>query len=342
MRPLSLTSRWTRFHSPVISAPIPSRRIRAFHSTRPSPFVAEVLAASTGFLNGVHAITGLPWVASIPLTAVIVRMVVAFPLQIYSRVHMRRKGDLAPVLYVHRKVIGNMIQANNNLDKIYMRPQRAEIELRKALEEKTNTLYRKWRVSKWSLYFPMLQIPVWLSLMEGIRSMCGVNLGLLRYLVPLPTKDGQAIVLPGVEQTLANEGALWFPDLLAGDPTGMVPILLGVSIIMNVRLGWKTKSLAEASDYTTMVMARHLFAKTLKEGLTILGLYIATTAYLTSMPVGMMLYWIASTNTATMQSLFLDKYLFASKPVEALTPMHVRVLKPGEKPPPVKPMFSKN
>jgi mitochondrial inner membrane protein COX18 len=336
MRPLSLT----RLQRPVVSATVSSRRTRAFHSTRPSPFVAEIVTAATDVLNGIHVTTGLPWVASIPLTAVAVRTAIAFPLQIYSRIHARRRAEIAPLLFVHRKFWEVEIKKQNMKDKIYMRPQQAEQKLRKYLESKSKALHKFWKINKAAPFVPMIQIPIWLSLMEGIRNMCGVNLGLLRYLLPLPDKDGHVIDLPGVEETLANEGALWFPDLLAADATGILPLVLGLSIITNVRLGWKTKTLAEVSDYSTRVMAQFLFAKTLKEVLSATGIYVALTAYVTGMPVGMMLYWIASTNTATLQGRFLDKFLFASKPLKAATPMYMRNLKPGEKPPPIKSLLS--
>jgi inner membrane protein COX18 len=54
------------------------------------------------------------------------------------------------------------------------------------------------------------------------------------------------------------------------------------------------------------------------------------------MPAGMMLYWIASTNVATLQSLFLEKFMFARKSLQPWAEKHVRVLKSGEKPPPKK------
>lgn len=336
MRPSPLAFRWSQFQRPALSSTGPSRRVRTFHSTRPAPFVAELITAATGFLHGIHGISGLPWAASIPLTAVIVRTSIALPLLIFTRIHARKSGDITPLLYVNRKKIGEAIKQRNKATNTYMRPDQAEKQLRKELQQKTKYLRDRYRINRYAPFAPMLQIPIWLSLMEGIRNLCGVNLGLFRYLLPLPDKEGHAVDLPGVEQSLATEGAYWFPDLLAGDPTGYLPILLGLSIIVNVRSGWKTKTLAEASDYSGPVMTRLLFAKSLKELLSAAGIYIACTAYVTGMPAGMMLYWIASTNTATLHARFLDKFLFKSKPVEALGPMHVRLLRPGDKPPPVK------
>ncbi|KAH8697156.1 putative mitochondrial export translocase Oxa2 [Talaromyces proteolyticus] len=336
MRPLPPRTLQLSRVRPVVLSSTFGRNIRAFHATRSSPLIAEVLSASTGFLHYVHDISGLTWATSIPLTAVIVRSLVAFPLQIYSRKRARRQGDILPLVVSYRKYYEKVMKNQKTTDKIFMRPDQAEQKLRQTLKVKTNMLYSRWNVSKYPQLIPLLQIPVWLSLMEGIRAMCGVNVGILRYLLPMPNKDDGGPALPGTEPTLASEGALWFPDLLVGDPTGILPVLLGLSIIGNVQSGWKTKSLAETSDFSEREMIMSLASKSMKVAFTGLGIWIAVSAYASGMPAGMMLYWIASSNTATLQSRLLERYMFASKPLESWTKKYVRTLKIGEKPPPKK------
>ncbi|EED23839.1 mitochondrial export translocase Oxa2, putative [Talaromyces stipitatus ATCC 10500] len=315
MRP-PLTPRWFQLRRPVTSS-ILFHRIRHFHATRPAPLVAESVTLASDFLHGVHGVTGLPWAASIPLAAVCVRMVVAFPLLVWSRVTNRKMADIAPLLLCLRNHYQQAVKAQAMENKLYMRPREAERQLRAHLKERTALLYKEWGISRTLGFLPLLQLPVWLALMEGVRNI------------------GQSMNLPGVEPALANGGAFWFPDLLAGDTTGILPLALTLSIMANVRLGFTTKTFAELSDYKTPEMTRHLFLKVVKEFLTFMSVYIGFTAYMTGMPAGMMLYWIASTNTATLQSKFLD-FLFASKRLQILPQMHVRVLKPGEKPPPIK------
>ena len=57
-----------------------------------------------------------------------------------------------------------------------------------------------------------------------------------------------------VDPTLANEGALWFPDLLAGDTTGLLPFILTATIITNVVSGLKGQSALEISQMPRLQM----------------------------------------------------------------------------------------
>lgn len=310
--------------------------VRNFHATRPRPFVTDALIFSTGVLQGVHSLTGLPWGVSIPLTAVLVRLLVATPLQFSARIHARRKANLSPLLTSYKTYFDNILKERGLVNRTLMRSSQQEKEIRDFLKKKRSELYGRWQISHYAMFFPFLQIPIWLSFMEAVRAICGVNAGLFRYFLPVATGDSGDSVLPGVEPTLINEGFLWFSDLLAGDPTGALPTLLGLSIIVNVQSGWKTKTLAEASDYSDRQMFLLLASKASRSLVSLVGAYIAFTAYVTSMPAGMMLYWIASTNTATLQSLFLEKVMFAKKPLQPWAKKHVRVLKAGEKPPPKK------
>jgi inner membrane protein COX18 len=219
-----------------------------------------------------------------------------------------------------------------------MRPQEAQKQLSRELGKKTAALYKEWKISQTTInVLPLVQFPIWIALMEATRNICGVNMGLLRYLNPMPDKDGgSSLDLPGVEPSLASEGAFWFPNLLAGDPTGILPVILGLTIFTNVRLGFPKMTAAELSDQNKFQMWVSTFLWGAQKGLMFMGAWIALTAYTTGMPAGMMLYWIVSSNTAMLQNKFLDKCLFVSKPLEALPKMEVRILKPGEKPPPVK------
>jgi inner membrane protein COX18 len=219
-------------------------------------------------------------------------------------------------------------------------PDQTEKQLQNFLKKRKEVLYYRWNISNYARFFPFLQIPVWLSFMEGVRAICGVNAGLFRYFLPVTTGDSGDVVLPGVEPTLATEGFLWFSDLLAGDPSGSLPLFLGLSIVLNVQSGWKTKTLAEASDYSDGKMWMLLGSKVSKGICSLFGVYIALTAYVTGLPAGMMLYWITSTNIATLQSLFIEKVMFARKPLQPWAKKHVRVLKTGEKPPPNKSLLS--
>ncbi|RAO64164.1 uncharacterized protein BHQ10_000176 [Talaromyces amestolkiae] len=340
MRPL-LKPRWSQLRRPVSPRTILSQRVRNFHATRPAAFIPEAIIAATSCLHSVHAYTGLPWVASIPLAAFGVRMCMT-PLLIWFRIRRRREEDIKPIIQCCVKHHQDAMRAEEVEARIQMKSDEASKRLYKQMNEKTAAIRKEWGVSRWYSLITWVQMPIWLFFMEGIRNICGINMGLLRYLVPMSSKDGvPSFELPGVEPSLATEGALWFPDLLAGDPTGALPAMLGLTILTNVSLGFPTSTAAEASDKRDLQMYFSTALIGMKKFLMILAPYIAFSAWMSGMPAGMMLYWIVSTNTAMLQNKFYDRFLFVNKPLEALPRMHVRALKPGETPPPTKALLAR-
>lgn len=340
MRPL-LTPRWSQLRRPVTPQTILSHRVRNFHATRPAAFIPEAIIAATACLHSVHATTGLPWVASIPLAAFGVRMCMT-PLLVWFRIRRRREEDIKPIIQCCIKHHQDAIRAEEIEARVQMKSSEVSTQLDKKMREKTAVIRKEWGVSRWYPLINWVQLPVWLCFMEGIRNICGINMGLLRYLVPLSSKAGvPSFELPGAEPSLATEGALWFPDLLAGDPTGLLPAMLGLTIWANVHFGFKTGSAAEASDKRDLQMYLSTAFIGVKKFLTYLAPYIAFSAWMSGMPAGMMLYWIVSTNTAMLQNKFYNRFLFVNKPLEALPRMHVRALKPGEMPPPTKALLAK-
>jgi mitochondrial inner membrane protein COX18 len=322
--------RSSRFRIALQARPA-SHQIRRFHPTGKSPFISEVLHLSSDLLHGVHSVTGLPWVASIPLTAFIVRMTVALPLQVYSRIHARREGDLSPLLVSWGKHYQDKIRMRRPAsgDQRLM-PREARELLKHQMKERQMLLRKSWKVAPYWKPVNFLQIPVWLSLMEALRAMCGNDRGLLPYIVSLlgfSSGSTSTSYLP-VEQSLASEGAFWFPNLLSGDPTGVLPLMLMLSILLNVTSGWKTVPIREISKYTSVEMLRHVVFRFLKFLIQILAVNVGFSSYVYEVPAGLMIYWIASSNVATLQSLFLDKYMFARPPLKPWVKMYVGIQQP--------------
>ncbi|KAJ5215040.1 hypothetical protein N7468_010719 [Penicillium chermesinum] len=100
-------------------------------------------------------------------------------------------------------------------------------------------------------------------------------------------------VYRAVDPTLATEGALWFPDLLAGDSTGILPFILTATIITNVTSGLRGPTAQEISRLPKLEMYR-------------------------------------ATNVATLQTKFLDKYMFKRPAMKSYVPKYVRYEKAGD------------
>lgn len=306
------------------------QQTRQFHPTKPAPFIGEVLGAASGFVYGVHSLTGLPWVYSLPLTALTVRMLVAMPLQLYIKKIARKERDLAPLIHSWtRHIASNPTLSFDHTRFKGLTSRNAPIVISRMRRE----LHREWKIPRYYKYASIVQLPIWLAIMESIRGMCGDDRGFLRYIMSLSTfwwPGGAQHALPSAaESSLASEGALWFPDLLAGDPTGALPLMLTASLILNIRTGWKTKSPVEIADLPRFDMVIGLIPAGFKNVLSVLAVYIGYSAWF-SMPSALMLYWITSTNVATLQTVLINKYL-SSKPALPLhRKVHIAIRKQGK------------
>ncbi|KAL4930663.1 putative mitochondrial export translocase Oxa2 [Aspergillus undulatus] len=299
---------------------MPFQQVRRFHQTRSAPFLNEALDAASGIVYGVHSASHLPWALSIPLTAFLVRMGVAFPLQIFYKVQARRDTDLAPILQAwrhHYQRQVHQISANESISRAQAMRMVPERGTKKYVE-----LRRRWGVIRHWKGLPWLQIPFWIAMMESVRAMSGMSQGLVPYLLSLSQGSAETIKL-AVEPTLATEGALWFPDLLAGDPTGVLPVVLTASILLNVQNGWKVPALKEIADMPRKDMWSKLRWRALRLGIQILACNLGLSAYMTGMPTALLIYWITSTNIATLQTSFLDKYMFPSPAVKPRKPVYI-------------------
>lgn len=319
----TLTSLRSLRRSHITPATLAFQQTRHFHPTKPRPLFGEILAVSSAAIHGIHWITGLPWVLSLPLTAAIVRMSVAMPLQIFTKIQARKSRDMAPLLQSwishYKESARSSAHGPNPLS-----PQEAT---RKAMQEarsRQKELKRMFGIRRFWKGANFLQLPIWLAVMESVRNMCGDNRGLLRYLGSLfeaPTQAHQTVG-PMVEPSLATEGALWFPDLLVGDPTGVLPVLLTASIIANVRIGWKSPSPKEIAELPRPELVLQSSVLGLKYGIYSLAVYIGYSASF-GMPAALMVYWLTSTNLATLQTYFLDKYLLSDRSLKVWKPIHV-------------------
>ncbi|PYH46117.1 putative mitochondrial export translocase Oxa2 [Aspergillus saccharolyticus JOP 1030-1] len=278
---------------------------RQFHPTRSAPFIAEALDSSW-LVHGVHNLTGLSWVYSIPLTALFVRTFIGMPLQIFSRLQARREQAAMPVVASWRQLFQSRARA---LDARQQNPptlasDKANINI--ALMRRRKEILRRLGVWRFWRGLPLLQLPVWLSVMETIRAMSGLESGLLAWLLSWAGSTAERVP---AEPTLALEGALWFPDLLAGDATGVLPAALTASILLNIHCGWPVPRLRELADLPRLELAKQLSWRGLRLFVQIMTLNVGLSTYYTEAPVALLLYWLTSSSFATLQNLTLDKMM---------------------------------
>ncbi|QQK41674.1 Membrane insertion protein, OxaA/YidC [Penicillium digitatum] len=320
---------------------LPRSQVRHFHPTRPASFgiIDLALDSSTAFIHGVHTVSSLPWAASIPLTAVLVRTFVGLPILLYTRLHRHRERKISPILsawikrYSEKQVTQRNIASINNLTRAESK-KKALVDIRK----RTVQLHKRWGVSGKHKAVGFLQIPVFIALMESLRGMSGNNSGLIAWLSSFiespqdPTSAAQSLHLT-IEPTLANEGALWFPDLLAGDPTGVLPICLTASILGNVLMGWKVRPWRQIPLLSKTEMYKQISFTGLRAFVIVLTCYIGFASFVQGMPTALMLYWITSTNVATLQTWVLDNKVFSPVMFDRFIEKSIAFEKPGDKDP---------
>ncbi|KAJ5172212.1 hypothetical protein N7492_004805 [Penicillium capsulatum] len=307
-------------------------QVRFFHPTRPTRLVQEALDASTGLFCGVHSLTGLPWVASIPLTALLVRTVVGLPLQIFTRIHARRERDIQPLIRSWQLFHEREAKAKKPTEN----PKVVAMKDSKVSQKR---LRLRWKVATGYQLAGILQLPVWLSLVESLRAMSGTGTAVLDWVVPFMSSSetyqqerlehAQHLLQP----TMASEGAFWFPDLLAGDPSGTLPLLLAASILVNIQSGWRALPGKEIAEMNTAQMYQSSIFRALRITVQLLALNVGLSGYIYQMPASLMIYWISSSNIATLQTFLLERYMFVKPPIPPYAPKAASFNQPNAKDP---------
>ena len=144
----------------------------------------------------------LPWWGAIATVALLVRLSL-FPWALQNRI----AGGRLAVVSERSIPINNKMEDAKRANDSY--------EISKASSELMR-LYSEHKVSPFTAFkFPMMQGVAFLSVFWGLKSMIV-----------------QSVV------GLKAGGALWFPNLLQPDPYGVLPVLSGLLLLTNIRVGF--------------------------------------------------------------------------------------------------------
>lgn len=123
-------------------------------------------------ITGVHEVTATPWFISLPLVAVLVSAIIRVPLTLYTNSVQRRKAKLGPLIQaqyaqiglgLRRKAVPNVIE-----------------RVTKAVKKRSKKMFTAFAVNESrSIWGGLISLPVFLSNLEVIRTMCGGPRGLL-------------------------------------------------------------------------------------------------------------------------------------------------------------------
>ena len=263
-------------------------------STSPPRFnpLSSTLDTTHALLTSLHVSTQLPWVVTLPLTALLIRLALILPLTLYTRRSQITQLSLQPlILSWQHHIRRSTISTSHALG-----PAECTSIANATLRKKRMSIYAQHGCPWWKNYLPLMQLPVFLVVIETIRRMCGTHSGLLGLITTNPFSSTGDVDTPRedlllalsspasyVEPTMATEGALWFPNLLLPDPHLILPFLLSATLYLNIHM---TAHRPRGSPAATTFQRR--LTKTLK----IVALAIGPATL--SVPAGMLVYWWSS------------------------------------------------
>lgn len=164
-------------HEPHFHTHIFSSRIRLSAATQRRNFGAAdaagyLLKGSELLVTSVHEVTATPWFLSLPLVAVVVSAITRVPLTLYTHSTQRKKAKLAPLIYAQYAQIGLGLRrkAVPNLRE----------RLTKAVKSRSKKMFTAFAINESrSFWGGLISLPIFLSNLEVIRTMCGGPRGLL-------------------------------------------------------------------------------------------------------------------------------------------------------------------
>lgn len=134
--------------------------------------IGYLLKGSELLITGVHEVTATPWFISLPLVAVLVSAIIRVPLTLYTNSVQRRKAKLGPLIQAQYAQIGLGLRRKavpNVMERVT-----------KAVKKRSKKMFTAFAVNESrSIWGGLISLPVFLSNLEVIRTMCGGPRGLL-------------------------------------------------------------------------------------------------------------------------------------------------------------------
>lgn len=270
---------------------------------------AELLSSSAELVQGLHASSGLPWWAFIPLFTFGFRSVTTLPIAILQRIRLRRQNTLRPLITAMGPILRVKLAAQaqsqaqarqtaKTLDpldslKETLTYEKIVVLAAKETRKRQKALFKKNKCQVWkSMVLPAVQIPVWLSLSFTFRSLTGWQ-GWHSSDTPL-------------DPTLSKEGFGWVTDLTYADPYTILPVVLEALALVNIEWNNRTLStmrLTSKGKGNSRPTVFDAMINTSRIGVVFL-MVVSSQA-----PAALSLYWISSNAFSLLQNMVLDRVL---------------------------------
>jgi inner membrane protein COX18 len=246
-------------------------------------------------MNILH--TGVPWYAALPLTAFITRGLLVTTAGAWARSLLARYIGLQPL----RQALAFQKRDELLSKGGFRTPQEGMLAVKTAVKEEITSLDNRWNVTlAGQISWTVAQIPIFFAMAEAIRQKCGAHDGLLGLgfswfkgeQAQTTISDMAVASSTWFDPSLANEGMLWFQNLLLPDPTGTLPFMVSALMFTNI---YMSKNTVENGSAWPGVIRRIL-----------LGVCLLVGPLCQELPAAMMLYWGSSTSSVMLWNVWLD------------------------------------
>ncbi|KAK3946444.1 hypothetical protein QBC46DRAFT_369792 [Diplogelasinospora grovesii] len=331
-------SHTTNPHSLRAAHLIISRRPHLTPGTRRNITIAaavETTITTTQHLfTELHHVTGTPWFVTIPLIALSVNLIARLPLTIYTRKVAQRRAELTPIIRAWSTRHVKDISKEARL----VPGQAPNEEVGKRLLKTSRRLFEGFGVQRWKDYSSFGVFPVWIISIESLRRLCGGPRGLIGTLVfgsksaeeggssatsssdaadvvsteAVPaTQDVMSAVGSGADPSLATGGCLWFPDLMAADPSHILPFALSAILVANIlprtQYGLRAFFGMEQPEGKPTTIAQTPLGVRFHRALMIVALFVGPATM--DLPAALHLYWISSATLTMLSTELVHKFM---------------------------------
>ncbi|QLQ80774.1 hypothetical protein HG537_0E01290 [Torulaspora globosa] len=284
----------------VLGKSIGKRGISVFHG------VSETLIH-------IHNASSVPWVVLIPVGTILLRTITTLPLSIWQRKRIVKQQELrklvqaVPPVTKLRLAASMASRTDNSISSSgsvagelvnggsrSLTPEQITLLAVKETRKRQKRLFAKYNVQMWKNFIlPLVQIPLWVTLSMGIRTLTEKRL--------LETNSGEllnSIVPPTLDLSLPMDS---LPML--------VPLVLGSLALANVEYNGKTLTTTRASN-AGIILAPNDHSRASQAMTSILNMSrfgcIFMMGISSQAPLLLSLYWISSQLYSFTQNLVLN------------------------------------
>lgn len=318
-------------------APITRPPTRAFHASAPSqdPVLDAIFYLPHEMITMIH--TQVPWYAAIPASAFLLRAGLVTSLGRWSRSLLARYIGLQPL----RQALARAKRDEIRRTRVFRTSKEATQRTQHEIGQVIRTLDSRWNVTlKGQIGWTVLQIPIFFTMAEIIRKMCGARDGLLALGLSVFKRNEAVETAAPTDVAGITSWAIdssWAPNALStasaiNDTTnttnghGLSPVALDAyfepSMASEGMLWFQDLTMADPTGALPFIVSGLMFsniyftknaadasdASTFQTALrrTLLAVSLAIGPLCQNLPAGLMLYWVSSTSSVIIWNAWLD------------------------------------